>query len=141
MPQPIHFAEAQVASIFDQYAEPLRSRLLDLRALIFDVAARTDGVGPLHETLKWNQPSYLTQASRSGTTVRIDGVKNQPEHYALFVHCQTGLVTQFRALYPHSFCFGGTRSLTFHVDQKPPESELRHCIKLALTYHLNKEKH
>lgn len=137
---PLHFAEAQVALVFDQYPEPLRGRLLSLRALIFDVAARTEGVGPLHETLKWGQPSYLTQSSRSGTTVRIDGVKNEPEQYALFVHCQTGLVALYRTLYPNTFRYGGTRSLTFDVAQTPPQAELRHCIALALTYHLHQKK-
>lgn len=40
-----------VAAVFDVYPKVLKPRLLFLRRLIFDVAARTDGVGELEETL------------------------------------------------------------------------------------------
>ena len=46
-----------------------------LRGLVFDTAARTAGVGGLTEALKWGQPSYLTEQTGSGTTVRIDRLK------------------------------------------------------------------
>lgn len=64
------FGGESVASVFRSYPAALRPMLLALRELILDVAARTDGVGPLTETLKWGQPSYLTAETGSGTTVR-----------------------------------------------------------------------
>jgi hypothetical protein len=114
---------------------------IDLRQLIFATAAETDGVGKIEETLKWGQPSYLTESSGSGTTIRIDALKNEPGKYAMFVHCQTDLVAQFRELYPRTFRYEGNRSLVFDVERKVPQPALRHFIALALTYHLRKTAH
>ena len=85
------FADPAVAAVFAAYPAALRKRLLALRDLalrdlVFDVAARTEGVGSLTETLKWGQPSYLTQQTRSGSTVRIDRLKTG-DGCALYFHC------------------------------------------------------
>ena len=77
------FADPAVAAVFEAYPAAMRRRLLALRALVFDVAAKTEGVGRLTETLKWGQPSYLTEQTKSGTTVRIDRLKNA-DGYALY---------------------------------------------------------
>lgn len=128
------FADPAVAAVFAAYPAALRKRLLALRDLVFDVAARTDGVGPLTETLKWGQPSYLTQQTRSGSTVRLDRLKTG-DGYALYFHCQSGLVPKFRELYPDTFRFEGKRALVFDAGQRLPVRALRHCIGLALTHH------
>lgn len=129
------FADPAVAAVFKAYPAEMRRRLLALRALVFDVAAKTEGVGRLTEALKWGQPSYLTEETKSGTTVRIDRLK-KGDGYALYVHCQSGLVPRFRALYPDTFRYEGKRALLFETDARLPVSELRHCIALALTHHL-----
>lgn len=131
------FADPAVAAVFKAYPAALRKRLLALRELVFDVAVRTDGVGPLTETLKWGQPSYLTEQTRSGSTVRLDRVK-KGDGYALYFHCQSGLVPRFRELYPDTFRFEGKRALTFEPGDRLPVRALRHCIALALTHHLRK---
>jgi hypothetical protein len=131
------FADPAVAAVFKAYPVALRKRLLALRGLVFDVAASTEGVGALTETLKWGQPSYLTEETRSGTTVRIDRLKTG-EGYAIYFHCQSGLVTKFRALYPDAFRFEGKRALVFDAAERLPLRALRHCIALALTHHLRK---
>lgn len=59
------FVDPAVAAVFEAYPVRLRERLMTVRELIFDVAARTGGVGPLTETLKWGQPSYLAERARS----------------------------------------------------------------------------
>ena len=129
------FADPAVAAVFEAYPAAMRRRLLALRALVFDVAAKTEGVGRLTETLKWGQPSYLTEETKSGTTVRIDRLKNA-DGYALYVHCQSGLVSTFRALYPDTFRYEGKRALLFDTEEGLPLPALRHCIGLALTHHL-----
>ncbi|MBN9091404.1 MAG: DUF1801 domain-containing protein [Reyranella sp.] len=131
------FAQPAVAAVFAAYPAASRKRLLALRELVFDVAARTDGVGPLTETLKWGQPSYLTLETGSGTTVRIDCLKTG-DRYAIYFHCQSGLVPTFRELYPDTFRFEGKRALTFEPGDRLPLRALRHCIALALTHHLRK---
>ncbi len=109
-----------------------------LRELIFETAVETEGVGELEETLKWGQPSYLTK-SKSGSTVRIDATKT-PGGYAMYFHCQTNLVETFREMFPKQFKFEGKRAILFNEADEIPVNELRHCIRLALTYHLNKNR-
>ena len=128
-----------VEAVFSAYPRPLRTKLLALRRLIFDTARATAGVGPLHETLKWGQPSYLTSATKSGSMIRIDQVKPAADRYAVYFHCQTDLVETFRELYPE-LRYGGNRSILLDIKERLPEAALRHCVALALTYHLNKRK-
>ena len=119
---------------------PLKAKLLALRRLIFDTAQATKGVGVLQETLKWGQPSYLTPETKSGSTIRIDRVKSTANQYAVYFHCQTDLVETFRELYPRELSYGGNRSILLNAEDDVPEPVLRHCVALALTYHLNKRK-
>jgi hypothetical protein len=131
---------AEVSAVFETYPKEIKSKLMALRQLIFDVASRTNGVGELEETLKWGQPSYLTTQTKSGSLVRIDQIKNQEGKYAMFFHCQTTLVDTFKEMYRGQFEFGGNRSIIFDVKNKVPVRELGHCVSLALTYHLSKKR-
>jgi hypothetical protein len=128
-----------VAAAFDACPAPIRTKLLALRRLIFDTARTTEGVGALEEALKWGQVSYLTSQSKSGSTIRIDQVKSTAGQYAVYFHCQTDLVATFRELYPE-LSYGGNRSILLDAADQLPETALRHCVALALTYHLNKRK-
>jgi len=129
-----------VADVFAAYPPPLRRALLALRQLILDTAAATDGVGPLQETLKWGQPSYLTAQSGSGTTIRIDALKDEAGGYALYVNCRTDLIDSFRALYPTELRFAGNRAVLFNAADPLPVAATGHCIALALTYHQRKRR-
>ncbi|CAN5155199.1 hypothetical protein BH10PSE10_BH10PSE10_05750 [soil metagenome] len=95
-------------------------------------------MGPLEETLKWGQPSYLTTETGSGSTVRIDRVKSNEDRIAIYFHCQTDLVATFRELYPTQLEYGGNRSILLDATAKISEKALHHCIGLALTYHARK---
>jgi hypothetical protein len=55
-------------------------------------------------------------------------------------HCQTNLVETFRELYPTELSYSGNRAIILNADDAVPEPALRHCVALALTYHLNKRK-
>jgi hypothetical protein len=129
-----------VEEVFSAYPKPLKAKLLALRRLIFDTARTTKGVGALQETLKWGQPSYLTTETKSGSTIRIDQVKATANQCAIYFHCQTDLVETFRELYPTQLSYGGNRSILLNAAGDLPEPELRHCVALALTYHLRKRK-
>jgi hypothetical protein len=133
------FSDSNVASVFKAYPPGTRAKLMALRELVFDTAARTAGVGQLTETLKWGQPSYLTAETGSGTTVRIDRLK-AGDGYAVYFHCQSGLVGQFRELYPDAFKYEGKRAIVFDSGDRVPARELRHCLALALTHHARKKK-
>ena len=131
-------AAGDMDTVFAAYPPALRKKLKSLRRLILETAKKTAGVGPLEETLKWGQPSYLPAQSGSGTTVRIDRVKGEPDRYAMFFHCQTDLVATFREIYPDELTYQGNRSILFNLDDTIDEAALSHCIALALTYHQRK---
>jgi Domain of unknown function (DU1801) len=131
-----------VAAVFDTYPPATRQRLLDLRRLIFETAAATEGIGAIEETLKWGQISYLTAQTKSGTTIRIDASSSPVANsgIAMFVNCRTDLVTRFRQAYPGTFIYEGERAVVLD-DGKPIDRDaLKHCIAMALTYHRRKSK-
>jgi hypothetical protein len=133
-----HLVPAVVAEALGRYPEPIRMRLLQVRDLIFAVAAETEGVGPLTETLKWGEPAYLTEASRSGTTIRLGVSKSAPGHCAVFVNCKTTLIETFRAHFADDFAFEGQRALLIPATDHLHRAPLALCLRAALTYHRQK---
>lgn len=129
----------EVSAVFKSYPQSIRKKLMFLRQLILETAASTEGVGVIEETLKWGEPSYLTPKTKSGSTIRIDWKKSQEQQYAIYFKCTANLVVSFRERYPKKFRFGGNRSIVFNIDDEIPVRELKSCIALALTYHLNKK--
>jgi hypothetical protein len=130
----------EVAAVFAQYPPVVRRKMMALRKLIFETAAATPGAGTLTETLKWGEPSYLTRASGSGSTIRIDWKQKFPERYALYFNCQTTLVDTFRTLFPQDLRFEGNRAIVFGVRDRLPVRDVRFCVAAALTYHLDKAR-
>jgi len=135
-----NIADPRVKAAFNEFPPAVRKKLMLLRMLIFDVASDTDGVGELTETLKWGQPSYLTEKTKSGSTIRIGREKKTDGNYAIYFKCQTSLVASFKELYINKFRYEGNRAILFRLNDKIPVRELSHCIAMALTYHLNKKK-
>lgn len=125
--------DQNVAIKFEHYPERFQKPLLELRRLIIDTAASSIVVGELEESLKWNQPSYATKASKSGSPIRIDRFGDKK--IALFFHCQTTLVEEFRALFGDIFEFSKNRAIILDPDKELPIKELAFCIEQALTYH------
>lgn len=121
----------QIREVFESHPAEYRAPLLELRSLIFDVADLVDGVGPLMETLKWGQVSYVTEESGSGTTVRVD--RFGASDIAVFVHCRTSLIGTFRGLFP-DLVYSGNRAIVLSPVQPIPVEPLRALIEMALTY-------
>lgn len=134
------FPNKQVASVFEGYPKNLRTKLDRMRQLVFEVAKETEGVGPLNETLKWGSPSYLTHETQSGTTVRIDRISWQKDKYGVFVHCQSGVMEQFKSAFGNDYTYDGKRGIILDSKDDIPEEAVRHFIWLALTYHLRKKR-
>ncbi|MCA9912002.1 MAG: DUF1801 domain-containing protein, partial [Anaerolineae bacterium] len=84
------------------------------------------------------QISYRTPVTKSGSTVRIDALGDEPGAVALFFICSTSLVDTFRSIYGDQLNFEGDRCIWFGAGDEIPEAPIKHCIELALTYHLNK---
>lgn len=132
--------DKNVADAFGSLQPDARELLLSLRELIFEVASETDGVGELEETLKWGQPSYLTSKTKSGSTIRLGLVKDEPESVALYFICHTNLVSTFEQIYGDQLRFENNRAIILDVNKPIPETPLSYCIGMALTYHLNKKQ-
>lgn len=124
-----------VGAVLKEQPAGIKSRLLELRTLILETAAATEGVGALTETLKWGEPAYLPEQPKVGTTIRINASKIVGGGTAMFFNCNTTLVETFREHYPDTFVFERNRALHFKPDEPLPVAELRHCIALALSYH------
>ena len=128
------FASDAVAAAFDALPAGARDGVLGLRSLILDVADDLPRIGRLEEALRWGQPAYLTPDTKSGSTIRL-GVPKSAQ-FALFVHCQTSLITDYITMFPDQDRIEGTRAVLFKTaDQIDP---VRHgwLIRRALTYHL-----
>ena len=136
---PADGAGRAIEAVFEAYPQPVKSRLLALRRLIFDTAKTTKA------SARWRKPSNggsraisrprARAAAPSGST----SVKAEAGGYAVYFHCQTDLVETFRERYPE-LRYGGNRSILLDAGEKLPEAALRHCIALALTYHARKRK-
>ena len=124
---------------FLSYPEEMRIKLLHLRELIFKVAKTNSQIGKIEETLKWQEPSYLTSQTKSGSTIRIDWKQSCPNQYFMYFNCNTFLIGMFKEIYGDLFKYGGNRSIIFDKDSMVAIKELSHCIKIALTYNLRKK--
>lgn len=122
-----------VRAVFDAAPARSRSGLLALRDLIFATAEEA-GIVPLTEALRWGQPAYLAP---KGSTLRV-GIPKSGEAFALFAHCQTTLIADFREATGGAFRTEKTRAVLFDdVSEIDPEA-LTPMIRAALTWHERK---
>jgi hypothetical protein len=128
--------DPKVEDVFTNYPKSVRGKMRDLRKLVFETAEETEEIQRMEETLKWGEPSYLT---KYGSTLRMDWKEKAPDQYAIYFKCTSKLVPAFREIYPETFTYEGNRAIVFSLDEKIPKKELKHCIRVAMTYH--KVKH
>lgn len=131
------FRDPAVASVFDSFETDAREALLAIRALIFETAKATNGVGRLEEALRWGQPAYLTTLSRSGSTLRLGSPMSGK--VALYVHCQTTLIYDFQEKFPE-IEIEPKRAVYLSIDKQLPELAVVYLIRSALTYHSRKRR-
>ncbi|MBM5032402.1 DUF1801 domain-containing protein [Vibrio parahaemolyticus] len=119
---------------FDEYPDNARVRLEELRNLVFQVASELE-LGEVDETLKWGEPSYSV---KTGSPLRMGWKLKSPNSYYLFFNCQTKLIDTFRELYSDELVFQGNRAIVLSLSKPLPETVIKSCIELALTYHQRK---
>jgi len=129
------FKSREVATVFKNYPDAIRPRMMALRQLVLDTASESVDVVELEETLKWGEPSYVTS---SGSTIRMDWKSAQPNQIALYFHCKTRLIDTFKELYGDRMLFEGNRAIVFAHSDDIPIEEVKHCIYLSLTYRRRK---
>jgi Domain of unknown function (DU1801) len=120
------------------YAGAALQQLRPLRRLVLETAAATRGVGAIEESLKWGEPSYAPLKKGVGSSVRLAPRKDGK--VSMNFICHTGLVAKFRELYPDTLDFEGNRTIIIDPAAPLPGQDLRHCVALALTYHLEKTR-
>jgi len=125
-------ASFTVAKVISAYPKQIQTKLLYLRNLIYEVAFELGGPDDVEETLKWGEPSYLR---KGGSTIRFDWKPAKPKQYAVYFNCKTKMIETFREFYGDELKFEGNRAIVFGVEEHVPEIILKHCIKIALTYH------
>merc|ERR1712173_177845 len=94
-----------------------------------------EAVGPITETLRWGEPAYLTQNTKSGTTIRLGRSISAPKDAAIFFNCQTSLVEEFRMQFADEFRFEKNRAVIIPHERALPENAVRFCLGRALNYH------
>ncbi|EGQ7810892.1 DUF1801 domain-containing protein [Vibrio parahaemolyticus] len=119
---------------FDEYPDNARVRLAELRNLVFQVASELE-LGEVDETLKWGEPSYSV---KTGSPLRMDWKLKSPNSCYLFFNCQTKLIDTFRELYSDELVFQGNRAIVLSLSKPLPETVIKSCLELALTYHQRK---
>jgi len=122
---------APVAAAIADYPEPVRATLLELRELIYRVAARTEGVEAIEEGLRWGQPAFLTA---SGTTVRLAAARGDAGAVGVYTSCQTPLVADFARENGALFDYDGVRGIHVPAGENVRETEIGDFLASAFTY-------
>jgi hypothetical protein len=119
-----------VAAAFADFPECVRAWLLEARDLIFKTAADIEGVGP-----KWGEPAYLTEATGSGSTIRLGWFRSSERECAVLFTCSTTLVDDFRERFPDAFVYEKNRAILLDTREPLPRAVLSMCLGMALTHH------
>lgn len=127
------FDDKKTALAYEEYDSVTRTTLLALRELIFETADRLEAVEKIEEGLKWGQPSYAPQP-RTGTPIRLGIGKNGSP--AMFVHCQTSLVSELAADNGFGLETVGNREVVLPVGEVASNPGVRSFVRAALCYHL-----
>lgn len=127
----------KVKAKYNSYPDQVQPRILELRDIILEIANNNPEIDFIGEDLKWGEPSFLTNSS--GSTIRIDWKKKNPNTISIFVNCQTKLISIYKELYPYDFEYIGKREIRLPLDEKYSKKNIRKCIELALKYNLIKD--
>lgn len=127
--------ETGVLRAFQQVEPADRQILLDVRELIFEVAASDPRIDEIEETLRWGEPAYVTTKHKTGSTIRL-GIEKGSGRPALFFNCKTTLVEEFRQKFGAELSYSKNRAILLDSELTELEPALNHCIAAALTYHL-----
>ena len=128
--------DARMKEKFASYPSAVRKKLQHLRQLIIETAEETPAIDTLEETLKWGEPSYI---SNIGSTIRIDWKAKTPDQYAIYFKCTSTLVATFRMVYASDFNYEKNRAILFSMKDIIPKEKLKSCIAAALQYHKVKQ--
>jgi hypothetical protein len=61
--------DPRVNTVFANYPDFVRDKMLNLRELVIETAEEISDLVVMEETLKWGEPSFVT---KNGSTIRMD---------------------------------------------------------------------
>jgi len=122
--------DSRVKNKFEHYPDAAKLKLLAIRAAIFEVAVE-ESLGDISESLKWNEPSYL---SKAGSAIRLDWKQRSPTTISVYFNCKAVLIDTFQEIYRDTFAFVGNREMVFQIADELPMLELKACLSMALRY-------
>jgi hypothetical protein len=79
--------------------------------------------------------AYLTEATRSGSTIRLGWFRSSARECAVLFNCRTTLVDDFRGRFPGVFAYEKNRAILLDAREPLPKAPLSACLGMALTYH------
>lgn len=120
-----------VSAAFAALPVSAKARLTEVRDIVFEVSQTLPETGGVLEYLAWGQPSYRPQRPRVGTAVRLG--LHEAKRPAVFVHCSTSLISDFKSVAGH-LQFSGNRAVLLPLSGPLPAAELRDFVSLAFTY-------
>ena len=128
-----------VEAAFQAFPPDVRHRLAGVRAMILAVAAGDPRIGTITETLKWGEPAYLTEATGSGSTIRLGWPRKKPDRAAIYFICHTTLVDMFRERFGDMFEYETNRAVLLPLAGEVDRAPLEFMLSMALTYHRAKK--
>ena len=128
------FENLDVKREYYKFPKKMQTKMLELREMIFEVANNNKNIGKISETLKWGEPTYQPNQSKTGSPLKINYKKEMGTNFSLYVMSSTDLIETFKKLYPKTFYYNGTREVIINSNKKIPRKEIYNCIELALTY-------
>ena len=127
--------QGPVARAYGLFPVPLHALAMDLRVVVFTVAARME-LPDLEETIKWGEPAYLP--GRGGTTLRI-GYGRDATVCKLLVNCQTTLIDGWRQRFEGRLVFEGNRAVLLAPGVPFDRGAIETCVADAFVYHKRKK--
>ncbi len=128
------FENPEIKKVYERFPREMKTKVLELREIIFEVAKNNDKIGKVTETLKWGEPVYQRDRSKYGSPIKINYKKTMENHISISVISTTNLIEKFKELYPKAFQFNGNREIIINTNRKLPKKEIYHCVELALTH-------
>ncbi len=119
------------------YPKEVRPKMQNLRQLVIQTAKEIPEINELEETLRWGEPSFITEI---GSTLRMDWKEKTPKQYQMYFKCTSRLVETFKQVFGDLFEYEKNRAIVFKLDDEIPVAELKKCIEVTLTYHKVKKE-
>lgn len=117
----------RIEDYYPTYTNNEKEKLQEMSDLVEQVAEKLSLV--IKAERKWGQLSF---SSKIGTPIRM--ARFDDDYVALFVHCQTTLVEQWREMFTDSLKFSKTRAILLNTKDELPIDDLEICIQMALSY-------